>query len=423
MKVPSSPAEADMPPLDPIHANIESPPSTPVRRLPLVPIGGLSWRLRDKQDKTASGPAPGPRKQSLTVSPLSASRARRFRRFGRRAALWFLFWYVVIQIVPTLLKDRWHRIGPYYEIHKWPELEQLVAEDPKRPLLVMVGSSRTAWDFQASALDGMADSDGRPMLVYNFGVPSTGPCFQLFCLRDMLAKGIRPRFLLIEFLPALLTEGRRGVMTEDGMLEFESLNAHRMLQWMPYLRNPKKWANLWIEARVAPCYTFRNHLVGELKSLVTGEPMPKHAPIDHRGWHVALPVLDPLVHETYLAAARAGYGPGLMDFRLGKTQYRVIHELLDLCRREKIPSALVMMPEDSHFRSWYSPEAKTAVRNLLEELRQTYGVECIDAQYWLPDYDFEDGHHALLDGAMIFTRRIRAELPRLLARSKVVKSD
>jgi hypothetical protein len=51
-------------------------------------------------------------------------------------------------------------------------------------------------------------------------------------------------------------------------------------------------------------------------------------------------------------------------------------------------------------------------------LRQTYGVECIDAQCWLPDYDFADGHHALLDGAFNFTRRIRAELPRLLARSK-----
>lgn len=423
MKVPSSPTDAEMTPLDPIQPNIESPPSAPLRRLPLVPVGGLSWRLRDKPDKGTYRPAPGPRKQVLTVSPLIVKRSRRLRRFGRRAMLWVLFFYVAFQIVPTLLKDRWQRIGPYYESHKWPELEQLIAEDPKRPLLVMVGSSRTAWDFHASALDGMPDSDGRPMLVYNFGVPSTGPCFQLFCLRDMLAKGIRPRFMLIEFLPALLCEPRRGIMSEDGMLEFENLGIHRMLQWMPYLQRPKKWANLWLEARIAPCYTFRHHLVGEVKSLLTGEPMPKHSPIDHRGWHIALPVLDPLFHETALTAARAGYGSGLMNFRLGKTQYRAIHELLDLCRREQIPSALVMMPEDSHFRSWYSPEAKTAVRNLLDELNRTYGVECIDAQHWLPDYDFEDGHHALLDGAMIFTRRIRAELPRLLAQSKAVKSD
>jgi hypothetical protein len=417
MKVPSSPTAVEMQLLEQTHPNNESPPSGLTRRLPLAPVGGWYW-LQDNHAKAAPKTAAPSKLPSLRVA-----RSRRFRRYGKRIALWFLLWYVAFQIVPTFFKDRWLRIGPYYEQHKWPELEQLVAEDPKRPLLVMVGSSRTAWDFQASALDGMPDSDGRPMLVYNFGVPSTGPCFQLFCLRDMLAKGIRPRLMLIEFLPPLLCEPRRGVLSEDSMLEFESMPIRRMRQWMPYLQRPKKWANLWLEARVAPCYAYRNQLIAELKSLATGEPLPKHAPVDNRGWHVALPVIDPLVHQSYLAAARAGYGQGLMNFRMGKTQYRVIHELFDLCRREKIPSALVMMPEDSHFRSWYSPEAKAAVQNLLDELRQTYGVECINAQSWLPDYDFEDGHHALLDGALTFTRRLRAELPRLLAQSKDTKLD
>ncbi len=404
------------PPLDPMHPNVESP-SIPIRRLPLTPVGSWYW-LRGKPEKTSPSLASKRRQPSLTVA-----RSRRLRCCGRRVMLWVLLWYVAFQMVPTFLKDRWHRIGPYYELNKWPALEQLVAEDPDRPLLVMVGSSRTAWDFQASALDGMPDSDGRPMLVYNFGVPSTGPCFQLFCLRDMLAKGIRPRFLLIEFLPALLCEPRRGVLNEDTMLEVESLSVHRMLQWMPYLKRPKKWVKLWLEARIAPCYIFRDHLVAELKSLATGQPMPRHGPFDNRGWHIALPAIDPLVHESALKAARAGYGPGLLNFRLGRTQYRAIHELLDLCRREQIPSALVLMPEDSHFRSWYSEEAKTAICHLLEELKQTYGVECIDAQCWLPDSAFEDGHHALLEGALIFTHRIRAEIPRFLAQSNTVKSD
>ncbi len=414
MKLPSSLAGAEMSSLDPTHPSLES---SSIRRLPLTPVGGRYW-LRAKQRRAATDVAVKGEQPSLSIS-----RSRRLRRCGRRVMLWVLFWYVAFQMAPTFLKDRWHRIGPYYELNKWPALEQLVAEEPNRPLLVMVGSSRTAWDFQASALDGMPDSDGRPMLVYNFGVPSTGPCFQLFCLRDMLAKGIRPRFLLVEFLPALLCEPRRGVLSEDSMLEFESLSAHRMWQWMPYLHRPKKWANLWLEARVAPCYVFRNHIIAELKALVTGQPMPKHGPFDNRGWHIALPALDPLVHENALKAARAGYGPGLMQFRLGKAPYRAIHELFELCRREKIPTALVLMPEDSHFRSWYSDEAKTAVRHLLAELKQTYSVECIDAQCWLPDEDFEDGHHALLDGALLFTQRIRAELPRLFAQSEAVKSD
>ncbi|HTU92988.1 MAG TPA: hypothetical protein VMF69_23100 [Gemmataceae bacterium] len=417
MKVPSSPVDAEMPPIDQTPTKVESPQPAPIRLLPLTPVGGWYW-LRGKQEKAALQSAPPIKRPSFRLA-----RARRMTICGRRVLLWVLFWYVAFQMVPTVLKDRWHRIGPHYEFHKWPALERLVAEEPDRPLLVMVGSSRTAWAFQSSALDGMPDSDGRPMLVYNFGIPSTGPLFQLFCLRDMLAKGIRPRFLLIECLPPLLCAARRGVATEESPLGFESFTFRRMLQWMPYLQRPKKCATLWVEARIAPCYTFRKELVGELISLATGHPIPKHVPIDNRGWHLSVPAVSLLWHESRLVAAHVAYGEALLNFRLGKTPYRAIHELLDLCRREKIPSALVLMPEDSQFRSWYSPGAKTAIRNLLDELKQTYGVECIDAQCWLPDYQFEDGHHALLGGTLIFTRRIRAELPRLLAQSKAVKSD
>jgi hypothetical protein len=407
-----------MPPLDATYPDAEAPPSTQIRYSPLASVGGWYWLL-GKQQKAASQSAPANERPS---SP--GLRLRRLRRFGRGVMLWVFFWYAAFQMGATFLKDRWHRIGPYYELQKWPALERLVAEEPDRPLLVMMGSSRTAWAFQASALDGTPDSDGRPMLVYNFGIPSTGPCSQLFYLRDMLAKGIRPRFLLIEFLPPLLCEVGRGVVSEESLLPFESLSLRRMLQWMPYLHRPRKGAHLWVQARLAPCYTLRNHVVAELTSLATGSPMPKHIPIDNRGWHLSLPSIAPLLHEIRLAEARAGYLPGLANFHLGKAPYRAIHELLDLCRHEKIPSALVLMPEDSCVRSWYSPQAKTTIHNLLDELRQTYGVECIDAQCWLPDYDFEDGHHALLGGALTFTRRIRAELPRLLTQSsETMKSD
>jgi len=417
MKVPPSSAASEMPPLDPIYPDAEAPPSAPIRYLLLAPVGGWYWLL-GKQERDATQLAPANERPSF-----GALRLGRLRRCGRGIMLWVLFWYAAFQMGAIFLKDRWHRIGPHYELQKWPALERLTAEEPDRPLLLMVGSSRTSWAFQAGALDGMPDSDGRPMLVYNFGVPATGPCFQLFCLRDLLAKGIRPRFLLIEFLPPLLCEVGRGIVSEESLLAFESLPLHRMLQWIPYLKRPGKGVTLWLEGRIAPCYAFRTYIVAELTSLAAGKRMPKHMPFDNRGWHLSLPAIAPLLHEIRMAEAHRGYVPGLTNFRLGKTPYRAIHELLDLCRREKIPSALVLTPEDSRFRSWYSPQAKTATRNLLDELRKTYGVECIDAQSWLPDYDFEDGHHALLGGALIFTRRIRAELPRLLAQSKDVKSD
>ena len=124
-----------------------------------------------------------------------------------------------------------------------------------------------------------------------------------------------------------------------------------------------------------------------------------------------------------MEAAYGGYRPGLSRFRLGKKPSQALHELLDLCRSEKIPAALVIMPESSQFRSWYSDEAKTVLHGFLDELSQTYGVSVIDANCWIADDDFEDGHHTLYHGADVFTNRLQAELPRLLSQSKTPKSD
>jgi len=240
----------------------------------------------------------------------------------------------------------------------------------------------------------------------------------------MLAQGIRPRYLLIEFLPPLLCEAQRGALTEEGMTGFEDLSARRFLQWLSYLNRPEKRARIWLEARLNPWYTYRRQIQLELKCLATGEPFPKYEPIDDWGWHIAAPVPFPEAQrEQRLEQARGGYSPGLGRFRLGKKPTRALRELLDLCSQEKIPAAIVVMPESSEFRSWYSDEAKSAIHGLLDELHQTYGVPIIDAERWLDDTDFEDGHHTLLHGADVFTYRLQAELPRLFAHSKAVKSD
>jgi len=90
-----------------------------------------------------------------------------------------------------------------------------------------------------------------------------------------------------------------------------------------------------------------------------------------------------------------------------------MRDVLALCRREQIPVVLVLTPEGSLFRGWYSPLAREGPRRLLEELRAAYGVPVIDGTEWLPDEDFTDGHHVNPDGAAAFTGRLLAELRRL----------
>ncbi len=346
------------------------------------------------------------------------------RQHGRAVLLWVLVWYAVLLVIPFCLKHRWQRIGPAHEDRKWPALRDLVSNHPDRPLLLMLGSSRACWAFRAGSLDGMPDNDRRPMSVFNFGIPATGPISELFYLRDMLAEGIRPRYLLIEFLPPLLCEAQRGALTEEGMTGFEQVSARRFLQWLPYLNRPEKRGRLWLEARINPWYAYRRQIQLELKCVAAHEPFPTYEPIDDSGWHISAPVPFPDdVREQRVEQARGGYSPGLSHFRLGKKPTRALRELLDLCRSEKIPAALVVMPESSEFRSWYSDDAKKAIHGLLDDLRQTYGIPIIDAECWLADTDFEDGHHTLLHGADVFTYRLHAELPQLLAQFKSAKSD
>jgi hypothetical protein len=87
---------------------------------------------------------------------------------------------------------------------------------------------------------------------------------------------------------------------------------------------------------------------------------------------------------------------------------------LACCRRERIPVVLILTPESSEFRSWYTPACWMATANLLDELRATYGVEILDARSWLEDDDFFDGHHHDVSGATKFTTRLLAEVRHFL---------
>lgn len=396
---------------------LESSPQPAIRRLPLAPIGGWRWSWQGSQTRTT------PTKKDR-VSSSALAWPRRMRLCGRSVFLWVLLWYAVVQVFPMFLEHRWQRIGPANEAQKWPALHRLIERDPDRPLLLMLGSSRAAWAFRAGCLDGMKDSDGKPLHVYNYGIPASGPIAQSFYLRDMLAEGIRPRFVLLECLPPLLCEAQRGALTEEGMAGFETLSVHRLRQWMPYLNRPGKRSRIWLEARIAPWYTFRRFIQLELKCLAQGTPFPTYSPVDDWGWTLLSPVpFSAEEREQRLEIARGGYLPGLERFRLGKKPTQAMREILELCRREKIPTALVIMPESSDFHSWYSEEAKTQLNDLFQELSRTYDAPIIDGTTWVADEDFEDGHHVQFHGADVFTYRLATELPRLLERSKTTKSD
>jgi hypothetical protein len=340
------------------------------------------------------------------------------RRTGRAVVVWSLVWYVLAQLAVLLMTERWRPVLVATEDIKWPRLRQLVAERPDHSLILMLGSSRVGWAMRAAQLDGMLGPDGRPLLVYNFGMPTTGPIHQRLYLRQLLAEGIRPRLLVVEFTPPLLCAPHRGVTSEESMTRGDWASAARLRELTPYFRHPGRKTRDWLEARLAPWYAFRVNVHDELKCLYDGKSWPKRGPTDEQGWRI-LPRKPPSLEESPIINERVAvehYGPGLRRFRVGAGSRRALDELLETCRRERIETALVVMPESSRFRSLYSAEATATARALLNELHARHGVEVIDARGWLADEDFQDGHHVLRPGATHFTARLGSEIQRLLAR-------
>ena len=377
----------------------------PCRRF--VPWGG--WRRLGKRAVSTEPPPGG-------AVVLSLARSRRLRRNAPAVALWFLLLYALSQLAIGLLMHRCRPV-PFEIVRRVKErqIRELAARAPNRPLVVVLGSSRVDQGFQAGRLAGLPGPDGRPLLAYNFGVPATGAAHELLYLHELLDAGIRPRLLLVEFVRPLLGVPRRGMISEEEWMSAPWSRPDRLARLWPYLERPRRKAYEWLEARLAPAYTFHADMDIWLQKTLYPERFPRDQSYDQDEWGCRWP--ESLTDEdcaTRLRLCRLQYAATLAQMQPGDASRRALHDLLACCRREGIPVALLVMPESSTFRSWYSPQGWAESERLLAELRDTHGVEVIDANRWIDDRAFSDGHHLRADGATRFTTRLIGEIQRLL---------
>ena len=400
---------------------VERPAASPPavrQRGPLSP--GIGWRWMWK-----TLPAARRERKPQPQTSFALARPRRMMKSGRALLLWIPLWYAVAQLVMVACMNKhWRPLRVEVEQDKWRQLHKRLAESPDRPLILMLGSSRTDWAFQAGRLTGQPGPDGRPLLAYNLGVPTTGPLHEALYVNDLLDQGIRPRLLLLEFLPTHLNQPQRGVLSEEKFTLAPWLSAHQLRFFSRYFTNPRRAAAGWLEARLAPCYAFR----WSLHEYLQGNPTRKR-PLDQArrpmdAWGSRILTDDPgtPAYRAYRwSKAFEMYHDSLERFRLNAGVVQALHDLLDRCRREQIPVALVVLPVSKEFNTLYSPEGQTQVQNVLTELRERHGVEVIDASDWLDREDFDDGHHVLRTGAHKFTTRMIDEVQGILARSSATE--
>jgi hypothetical protein len=334
---------------------------------------------------------------------------------GRAALVWTVALYAAAAAAAIFGLDYWHPSLATGGQVKLQRLRRLVRREPDRPLVLMLGSSRTDGMFMAGRLDGQPGPGGKRVLAYNLGVPAYAALHHLLSVRDMLEMGIRPRLLLVEFLAPLMNEPRADWPSEENWMAatFLSRTDFRLLR--PYLVWHRHKFQEWYESRTVPFYTFRFYVHEAILGFLSPHSMPSWEDFrDPRGFKLPdYPCPAELARLTRLAHTQ--FHTALGRYRLGKGAAQAMRDLLDRCRREHLLVVLVVPPDSTSFRSWYRPQGLDEVNGFLAELRQTYGVKVIDASTWLLDSDFRDGHHVNAAGARRFTNRLIDELRPILA--------
>jgi hypothetical protein len=344
---------------------------------------------------------------------------RRMKQRGRSVLLWTLAFYAVAQLGLTFSMEQWLPVAFRSLLRaKWQQLGEISTSNPGRPLLVMLGSSRTEYALRAERLDDLAGPDGQRFIAYNYGMPALGPLYAGLSLREMLEAGIRPRLLLVEYLPPLLNEPRKGCISEEAWTAASWLTLPQVVRLWPYFKRPDQKARDWLEARVAPWYVFRR----EIQAWCNGKVHPNKAvvitvPYDSRGHKNQ----DECSDEEWLNRRRQTFGlyhDSLSTLHVGDGPTRSLRDLLAICKREQIRAVIVAMPESSTFRSWYSDEALAEIHGLLADLHDRHGAGVIDASAWLDDNEFVDYHHVTTEGSRLFSARLHDELQHLLAQQE-----
>lgn len=292
-------------------------------------------------------------------------------------------------------------------------LRQRVREQPDRPLLLFIGSSRVMTGIAPEEMPMPVSAAGEHPLPFNACHTGAGPVHNLVMVHRLLRAGFAPRWLVVEVVPYLLPAAQQSTVAKMALAED-----------LPVLRRYVSPGKLygWYAAERATGIV--NHRGAYLRCLAPGLPlqefpwdcMPMEA-LGGKHWHEPIPTRAEIERAT--AVVRATCQASLQRFSIHESSRRAIEELLELCRQQNIHVVFLLTPECSEFRSLYPPEAQRTLAQFVGEISSAHAVPVIDARDWLPDEAFSDGHHVLPNGSKRFTARLATDVIRPFVRGEL----
>lgn len=327
------------------------------------------------------------------------------------ALTWGLLFFAVGQLLLAQGQRRLPHLRDPDFGRKLADLQALRRARPGRPLAVLLGSSRVNMGLRPELLAAVRAPDGGDVVVYNFGLNAAGPLRQLLTLHRLLAAGIRPDWICIEFWPRNCgVEGR----FEPHSFDVVRLNRRELDLWGRYTGDPKDLRRRWWDAQLTPAYSSRFVLLSLYAPLWVPDRLRSATGgwrFDRYGWtHFETRLRGEELRNH--CNALLGSGPFFWPDqpRLAPTSLQAFADLFALCRRAGIHVALLVLPEGPDLRAGYPAEVKTAVDAYLEDIRGTAGVPAFDLRAWMPADALPDGIHLSPAGAAAFSQRFGREV-------------
>jgi hypothetical protein len=339
---------------------------------------------------------------------------RRKSTRARAALLSSFLLFLALQAAFAIALDRWNPelVDPEYQL-RLTTLRARKKEAPDRPILMILGSSRTALAFRPESVPSLPTSSGSNALPFNFSHYGAGPLFNLMELRRLLDDGIRPTWLVVEVMPAYYTYDNSAWL----MLNAESRDYSLLCRYLPSWRLYGDYLKRCVKtAPKYPTELLRYHVPrwdGDRVSPIKG--------VTELGACLLLEhTVDEPTRSLRTAATRGVFGRHLASFCLSPIAERATREILALCRDNGIKVALVITPEGSTFREWYPADAYPHLIQSVTAMCEDFSVPLVDGRDWLQDQDFFDYHHVIESGAMLFTRRLTDEVLRPLVQGQTL---
>jgi hypothetical protein len=288
-------------------------------------------------------------------------------------------------------------------------LRARVAENPQRPLVLVVGSSRTAMgirpgEWEANRFSNAAAPD---QMFFNLSLIGGGPLLELILTRRAFAEGIKPAVILLEYWPPLFKEDKDNTICAS----FDRLGSRDRAAVRAYFSETDSTESTFPNNSLNPVYSSRHRLLSQLfpKWIPSSQRMDwMWNDIDNWGWKAGCD-FKPGPSEsrtTLLKQSQEVFARLFNDYRIDPREDRAFRDAIALARKNDVQVCLIYMPESSEFQSWYPPRVEKAAREHFDRLTQELGVPVIDARTWMDDGLFSDGFHLTRIGAAEFTLKL-----------------